>query len=142
MVWGQWRNRIRCGTCRALMDCRAPLPYLWLRLSQFSANRVRRQRQGDNCAPRFCGALDWSPYVMLQLMEREWLRRLPKDGKLSALPPSNAPSSRVLLVLVSHTKEYFVQTVKPRANEVVASQKILSDGTWEFTGRCFVRPTH
>jgi hypothetical protein len=50
--------------------------------------------------PAFAGALDWSPYVMLKLMEREWLRPLPKEGKLSALPPGNTPSSKVLLVLI------------------------------------------
>jgi hypothetical protein len=48
----------------------------------------------------FAGALDWSPYVMLQLMHREWLRP-PAD--LGGLPTNNRPSSRVLIVLIFWT---------------------------------------
>jgi hypothetical protein len=101
--WGKWRDRIRCGTCQGLMDLKAPCPVCGCDYRNLSPTEHLIDGKLVTLPPVFAGALDWSPYVMLQLMEREWLRPLPTDGKLSAVPQSNSPSSRVLLVLIFWT---------------------------------------
>lgn len=101
--WGAWRDRIRCGTCRGLMDLKAPCHVCGCDYRNLQPTQYVVSGRVITVPPAFAGALDWSPYVMLQLMEREWLRPLPKEGKLSALPQSNTPSSRVLLVLIFWT---------------------------------------
>jgi hypothetical protein len=100
--WGVWRDRIRCGSCRALMDHKAPCPicsadYRNLPpLEMVIDGRTVMVHQG---VP---GALDWSPYAMLQLMHRDWLRPLSGDGHLS-LPEGHRTSPRVLVVLIFWT---------------------------------------
>ena len=101
--WGNWRDRIRCGSCRALMLLSAPCPVCKQDYTDLKPAEYVVSGRVITVPPAFAGALDWSPYVMLQLMQREWLRPLAKDGKLSALPQSNSPSSRVLLVLIFWT---------------------------------------
>jgi hypothetical protein len=101
--WGKWRDRIRCGTCRALMDFKAPCPVCGCDYSNLSPTEHLIDGKLIIVPSTFMGALDWSSYVMLQLMEREWLRPVPTEGKWSALPKGNTPSSRVLLVLVFWT---------------------------------------
>jgi hypothetical protein len=51
--------------------------------------------------PAFAGALDRSPYVMLRLMHRDWLRPLADDN--SPLLIANRPSPRALVVLIFWT---------------------------------------
>jgi hypothetical protein len=97
--WGSWRDRIRCGACRALMDSKAPCPICGCDYRSLKPTEIMVNGKVISVPPAFGGALDWSPYVMLQLMEREWLRPPATDGKLSALPQSSRPSSRALLVL-------------------------------------------
>jgi hypothetical protein len=101
--WGAWRDRIRCGTCRGLMDLKAPCPVCGCDYRNLQPNQYVVSGRVLTVPSAFAGALDWSPYVMLQLMEREWVRPLPKEGKLSALPQGNTPSSRALLVLIFWT---------------------------------------
>jgi hypothetical protein len=101
--WGKWRDRIRCGTCQGLMDLKASCTVCGCDYRNLSPTEHLIDGKLVTFPPVFAGALDWSPYVMLQLMEREWLRPLPMNGTLSVVPRSNSPSSRVLLVLVFWT---------------------------------------
>lgn len=55
--------------------------------------------------PVFQGALDWSPYGMLQLMHREWIR---PPASIGGLPQASQPSPRVMIVLTFWT---FVETL-------------------------------
>lgn len=97
--WGVWRSRIRCGSCRALMDPAQPCPVCAQDYRTLSSTPI--VVEGRTILPAaFAGALDWSPYVLLQLMHREWLR--PPAG-IGGLPQGSQPSPRVLIVLTFWT---------------------------------------
>ena len=98
--WGIWKNRIRCGSCRAIMDLALPCPVCATDYRKVGPTKVVVDGRIMEVPPAFAGALDWSPYVMLQLMYREWLR---PPGDLEGLPKTNRPSSRVLIVLIFWT---------------------------------------
>ena len=54
-------------------------------------------------SPTFAGALDYSPYVFLQLMHREWRRPMDEEDTFSGLPEGSRPARRLLLVLTFWT---------------------------------------
>jgi hypothetical protein len=97
--WGVWKDRIRCGLCRALMELAQPCPVCGQDYRTVSTAPIMVQGRKVIQAT-FAGALDWSPYLMLQLMHREWLRP-PLD--VTNLPQGSRPSPRVLIVLIFWT---------------------------------------
>jgi hypothetical protein len=99
--WGAWQDRIRCGSCGALMDLKVPCPVCAMDYSKPDPGAFIVRGGVKVPMQVFAGALDWSPYVMLQLMHRDWLRPLGMDN--NALPAENRPSSRTLVVLVFWT---------------------------------------
>ena len=95
--WGAWKNRIRCGSCRALMSPAQPCPVCGQDYRNLGFTTLVIDGGRTIVAPPvFQGALDWSPYVLLQLIHREWLR--PPAG-IGGLPQGSQPSPRVLIVL-------------------------------------------
>jgi hypothetical protein len=81
----------------------------------------------------FAGALDWSPYVMLQLTHRDWLRPLggADDG---SLPGGSRPSSHVLVVLIFWTyfealKGWFYETATGELPPSVAADLLNRYGS-------------
>ncbi len=101
--WSKWRNRIRCGACRALMLLSAPCPVCGQDYRNLKPTEHVVGGRTITIPPAFAGALDWSPYVMLQLMQREWLRPLTEENKPLAMPLSSKPSARVLVLLIFWT---------------------------------------
>lgn len=131
--WGPWRNVIRCGSCRALMnpDNACPVCGTDYRISE----PLQIAIDGDVAIYQrvFQGALDWSPYSMLQIMHRDWLRPLP-DADDCLLPSEKAPSARVLVVLVFWTyfetlMEWYYATACERLPEAVARDLLNRYGT-------------
>ncbi len=100
--WGAWKDRIRCGSCHALMDLKLPCPVCATDYSNLSPVEIVIDGKTTLVPQAFAGALDWSPYVMLQLMHRDWLRPLPENDNPS-LPKGHTPSSRALVVLIFWT---------------------------------------
>lgn len=97
--WGIWKGRIRCGSCRALMDLAQACPVCAQDYRTISTAPI--VVDGRPMMPAaFAGALEWSPYLMLQLMHREWVRP-PLD--VTNLPQGSRPSPRVLIVLMFWT---------------------------------------
>lgn len=85
------------------MDVKAPCPVCGCDYRNLKPTEIVVNSRVLSVPPAFAGALDWSPYVMLQLMRREWLRPPAEVDKLSSLPAANRPSSRVLVVLIFWT---------------------------------------
>jgi len=99
--WGAWRNRIRCASCRALVDLQAPCPMCGADYSDPPPTEIAVDGVMRIVPQAFQGALDWSPYVMLKLMHRDWQRPLLEDN--GAAPGAPSPSPRVVVVLVFWT---------------------------------------
>ncbi len=100
--WGAWKDRIRCGSCRALMDLNDDCPVCATNYRNISPTEIVTEGKTVLVPQAFAGALDWSPYAMLQLMHRDWVRPLGRDNGLS-LPKENRPSERVLVILLFWT---------------------------------------
>ncbi|ODA68961.1 hypothetical protein A7A08_00795 [Methyloligella halotolerans] len=115
--WGAWRNRIRCGSCRALVDLNDPCPICGADYSKVEPVEVIIDGSPVTVSPALQGALDWSPYVMLKLMHQEWLRPLSEEDWV--LPEASQPSPRLVIVLVFWT--YF-EALMDRYFEAVTSE--------------------
>lgn len=100
--WDTWKDRIRCGSCRALVDLNLPCPICKTDYTSVEPMKIERNGKVMMVPPVFAGALDWSPYAMLRIMHRDWLRPLPAEYA-SSLPPASEPSSKVLVVLMFWT---------------------------------------
>lgn len=85
------------------MDVKAPCPVCGCDYRSLTPTEILVNGQTFTVPPVFAGALDWSPYVMLQLMQGEWLRPAANVDKLSSLPAAHRPSSRALVVLTFWT---------------------------------------
>ncbi|MDB5325897.1 MAG: hypothetical protein JWM57_1466 [Phycisphaerales bacterium] len=97
--WAAWRDRIRCGTCRALVDLRAPCPACGTDYRKLKPTEYEVDGRRIVIPPTFAGAVDWSQYVLLQSLHREWCRPLtpvPASG-VPAGPPSSERAALVLL---------------------------------------------
>jgi hypothetical protein len=95
--WSPWSNRIRCASCGALTDFSTSCPICGMAHSDSAPTVIVVDGVTQTLPPVFQGPLDWSPYVMLKLMYRDWQRPLLKDS--DALP-GRSPSPRVVVVLV------------------------------------------
>jgi len=84
------------------MDLNAPCPVCAADYSSASPADFIERHGRRFPAQTFAGALDWSPYLMLQLMHRDWLRPLGEADNMS-LPSEIRPSSRALVVLLFWT---------------------------------------
>lgn len=82
------------------MDPRVPCPVCGTDYTRVGPTKVVVNGRTIEVPPVFQGALGWSPYVMLRLMHREWLR---PPGVLEGLPKNDTPSARVLIVLTFWT---------------------------------------
>ncbi len=101
--WGSWSGRIRCGKCIALMDINAPCLVCGSDYRNLPPTEHMLNGKVITLPPAFAGVLDWSPYVFLQLMHREWNRPLEDDDGFSGLPNESRPARRLLLVLIFWT---------------------------------------
>jgi hypothetical protein len=124
--WGAWKDRIRCGTCRALMLLSAPCPVCGQDYRNLKPTQYIVGGRTVTVPPAFAGALDWSPYVMLQLMQSEWLRPPGPSNKVSAMPTNSRPSSRVLVPLIFWTyfetlMSWFYETASSNLPSAVAT---------------------
>lgn len=124
--WGKWRDRIRCGTCLGLMDIKAPCPICGCDYRSLPPTEHVVNGKVIAIPLAFAGALDWAPYVMLQLMYREWSRPLEEESCLAALPQRNRPSRRLLLVLTFWTyfetlMSWFYETATDQLPNTVAA---------------------
>jgi hypothetical protein len=100
--WGVWRDRIRCGTCEALMDLKSTCPVCATDHRNVGPTEFVLEEKTIAVPPAFAGALDWSPYVMLKLMHREWVLP-PAEGEALSPTKGSGPSARVLVLLVFWT---------------------------------------
>jgi hypothetical protein len=97
--WSSWRNLIRCDGCEAFTEAERPCPMCGkLHIVPGASDFVQL---GGTRVPRytFRGPLDWSPYVMLQMMHREWTRPLHEFAD-PLLPIERTPSQRAVIVLI------------------------------------------
>jgi len=102
--WSAWRDRITCGSCGAVMDLKSTCPVCATDYRNLAPTEHVVNGRVITLPPVFNGVPDWSSYVMLQLMYRDWLRPLGEDpNSPSALPETNRPSSRVVVVLIFWT---------------------------------------
>jgi hypothetical protein len=101
--WGTWKNLIRCGSCGALMDANAPCPVCSTDYRNCPLQEMMVDGRLVQVSQAFAGALNWSQYVMLQLMHREWVRPLLEYDALSAMQAGHKPSARGLIVLLFWT---------------------------------------
>ena len=99
--WGAWRGFIRCPECRALMSLDAPCPVCAKDYRNAQSQVIIVDGREIHVPNTYNGPLDWSPYVMLKLMHREWLRPA-TDGDSLGLP-DREPSPHVLVVLLFWT---------------------------------------
>jgi hypothetical protein len=99
--WGAWRDRIRCPQCRALMATSKPCPICGFDCSSVGYTEIEIDGEIHRMAPTFEGPLDWSPYAMLQLMHRDWLRPFP--DATATTPNARTPSPRALVVVMFWT---------------------------------------
>jgi hypothetical protein len=84
------------------MDLKAPCPVCTTDYSKLTPTTFTT-RDGVRIPKHiFAGALDWSPFVMLRLMHRDWLRPVGEDDN-DALPVGSRPSPRALVVLIFWT---------------------------------------
>lgn len=130
--WGAWRDRIRCGTCRALMNVKAPCPVCATDYSKLEQTEIVIDGRVHLVPPAFNGPLDWSPYVMLKLMYRDWQR--PLGDQDASLPADKRPSSRVLVVLIFWTyfetlMGWYYETATSALPKPVASDLLTRYGT-------------
>lgn len=72
--WGAWRGLIRCPTCRALTSTEVACSVCNFDPLDFKPTEMQINGQVVRMPVAFQGPLDWSPYAMLKLMHREWLR--------------------------------------------------------------------
>lgn len=97
--WGSWRDRIRCGTCRAVMSLAWPCPVCGTDYRDLKPTEHMIDGRRIVLPPTFAGAVDWSQHVLLRSLHREWCRPLtsvPPDGA-PAGPPSSERAALVLL---------------------------------------------
>lgn len=131
--WGAWRDRIRCGNCRALMDLKSPCPICSADYSKPGPDDFI-VRDGIKVPSQILpGALDWSPYVMLQIMHRDWLRPVGAVDN-EALPERTSPSRRVVVVLIFWTyfetlMSWYYETATSNLPISVASDLLSRYGT-------------
>lgn len=129
--WGAWRDRIRCGTCRALMNVKAPCPVCATDYSMLGPTEILIGVKVHLVPPAFNGPLDWSPYVMLKLMYRDWQRPLGEQD--TSLPADKRPSSRALVVLIFWTyfetlMSWYYETAMSALPKPVASDLLTRYG--------------
>lgn len=132
--WDAWKNRIRCGTCRALMLVDAPCPKCGKDYRKVPPAELNVDGRLIKVPQAFQGALGWSEYSLLELMHREWLRPVFADGKASTLPPGHKPSPRVLSVLLFWTyfetlMSTFYETASAHLPRAVAEDLLKRYGT-------------
>jgi hypothetical protein len=65
--WGAWRGRIRCGSCGALAELEAPCPVCATDYRKSEPVTIEHNGKIIVVPQAFAGALDWSPYAMLNL---------------------------------------------------------------------------
>jgi hypothetical protein len=95
--WDAWKNRIRCR-CGALID-KYLCPVCGADYRNPDPVEVIVDGKSFTVPQAFQGALDWSKYLMLQLMHQEWLRPAAQSA-LASIPEEKKPSTRILVVLL------------------------------------------
>jgi hypothetical protein len=131
--WGAWSGRIRCGSCRALMELKSTCPVCGTDYREPGADDYIIHDGKKIVRQVFAGALDWSPYVMLRLMHRDWQRPLGDSGT-GALPEQNRPSPRVVVVLIFWTyfetlMSWYYETATSNLPKPVAADLLNRYGT-------------
>jgi hypothetical protein len=115
------------------MDLSGPCPVCATDYSKLGPAKVELNGEIIILPQAFAGALDWSPYAMLQLMFRDWLRPLGAEDN-SGLPTANRPSARALVVLIFWTyfetlMGWFYETATDELPKPVVSDLLGRYGT-------------
>jgi hypothetical protein len=93
---GIWLKLITCGFCHALIDPNHPCPKCG---HDYSKSNSENNDYGENTNVVFAGAISWTTYTLLSLMQREWNRPTIEDT-FGGVPYDKKPSQRVLIVLL------------------------------------------
>lgn len=101
---GVWRSLINCGNCGALF-CVGPgtlCPVCGWDYQADQQLQVHIFGSGEEVAvlPVMQGAIDWTTFVLLGLMQREWDRPPSPSDRFDSLPPEKRPAQRLAIVLL------------------------------------------
>ena len=99
---GVWYAVSRCDKCQALMRS-GPCPVCG-DLIDSSPHLVLVNGVERGAMPHVTqGAIAWSTYVLLQLMQREWERPLVERDFFGSMPAEKRPSQRLAIVILFWT---------------------------------------
>jgi len=98
---GVWYALSHCGMCHALMRS-GPCPVCG-DLIDSSPRRVVVDGVERLITFATQGAIAWSTYVLLRLMQREWERPLAGQDWFGSVPPEKHPSQRLAIVILFWT---------------------------------------
>jgi hypothetical protein len=85
------------------MDLKAPCPVCGNDCRNVGPSEYLIDGKVITVPPAFAGALDYSPYVLLQLMHREWCRKTDDEDSFSGLPEGSRPARQLLVALTFWT---------------------------------------
>lgn len=121
-----WGSIITCGSCGAIYDptCECPV----CKRQPVAPTKDVGDPHHDTELPGvvYAGAIDWTTYLLLGMMETEWNRPAAPDSTLSCLPPSRRPSPRLVVVLLfwtmfEHLMDRFFRAATDSLPRAVAS---------------------
>lgn len=98
---GVWYAVSYCDKCHALMGS-GPCPVCGQRIDS-SPQRVVVNGVERTMPQATQGAIAWSTYVLLQLMQREWERPLMERDFFGSMPAEKRPSQRLAIVVLFWT---------------------------------------
>lgn len=101
---GVWHSLIGCGNCKALF-CVGPgalCPVCGWDYQARQQMQVHILKSGEavSVPPVMMGAIDWTTFVLLGLMQREWERPPSPSDRFDSLPPDKRPAQRLVIVLL------------------------------------------
>ena len=101
---GVWHNLISCGNCRSLF-CAGPGALCHVcgwdcRERQEMQVHILKSGEAVAVPPIMMGAIDWTTFVLLGLMQREWERPQSPGDRFDSLPPEKRPAQRLAIVLL------------------------------------------
>lgn len=94
---------VHCGECRAIIDLSAPCPVCGKDYSVPEPETLKYFEEHQEWPPNhraFAGADDWTSYVLLNLMQREWERPLFPEDFFVAEEPNKQLSQRLVIVIL------------------------------------------
>jgi hypothetical protein len=101
--WNAWNKLIRCAKCRALIDASNPCFVCGSDYSNLPDLEITVQGKTLKVPQSLQGAIDWSEYVLLKLLHREWVRPMGIPDPFDGMPDPARPSQRLAIVLLFWT---------------------------------------